>query len=322
MYNSTVCLRPLQRLFSCAIPTAEALQAIVNLDMPVVEVGCGSGYWARLLRGRGVDVLAFDLHPPRVAGKVGTTGADSEEAQTMEPEDDDVFGEEDNIFGAAWIDDIKEGDATAAGCESAKGRALLLCWPYEGSEHHGWDADCLKQYTGNTVIYVGDWTGRTRSFQPQGMTSSPAFQEALQKEFICETWNKPIGKNRIDTGKWPMIADELTIWRRKDTVDDNNAVAPQLNQTSPSNLMFCANCHFDEAPLCGEGKRQRFCSPLCQELRVQAERAKAAVSTVRRKRACPENDQLASDGGKRSTGLARELVAAAKEPLSFMFGFR
>ena len=52
-------------MFSCAIPTEGALQAIADLKMPVVEVGCGSGYWARLLRGRGVDVLAYDLHPPK-----------------------------------------------------------------------------------------------------------------------------------------------------------------------------------------------------------------------------------------------------------------
>jgi len=35
---NTVCLRPLQRLFSCAIPSSAALQAIVDLKMPVVEV--------------------------------------------------------------------------------------------------------------------------------------------------------------------------------------------------------------------------------------------------------------------------------------------
>jgi hypothetical protein len=64
-----VCLRPLQRMFACAIPSERALQAIVALNLPLLEVGAGSGYWARLLRARGVDVLAFDLHPPSRSGE-------------------------------------------------------------------------------------------------------------------------------------------------------------------------------------------------------------------------------------------------------------
>jgi hypothetical protein len=31
----------------------------------VVEVGAGTGYWAALLRARGVDVVAYDVRPPQ-----------------------------------------------------------------------------------------------------------------------------------------------------------------------------------------------------------------------------------------------------------------
>lgn len=46
-------------VWSFAIPTADALDVIASAA-PVVEVGAGTGYWARLLRDRGVDVVAYD----------------------------------------------------------------------------------------------------------------------------------------------------------------------------------------------------------------------------------------------------------------------
>ena len=87
-----LCLRPLMRLFSCAIPTESSLRAIVALGMGVVELGCGSGYWTRLLRARGVDVLAYDLHPPANAAEADDNTQDSSE-----------------IFGRAWVSDVRRG---------------------------------------------------------------------------------------------------------------------------------------------------------------------------------------------------------------------
>ena len=56
---------PLRRTISHAIPSAAALKALAKLG-PIVEMGSGSGYWAAMLRERGVDVLAYDAEPPRV----------------------------------------------------------------------------------------------------------------------------------------------------------------------------------------------------------------------------------------------------------------
>lgn len=315
---STVCLRPLQRLFSCATPTAEALQAIVDLNMDVLEIGCGSGYWARLLRERGVSVLAYDLHPPKRSTAAAASAARATDVLDVS---DDELADEDNIFGTAWIDDIKRGDASAAGGDNAKDRALLLCWPYEGSEQRGWDADALEHYTGcggDTVIYVGDWTGRTRSFQPQGMTSSPAFQTHLQKHFVCETWSNP-EKPRISTGKWPMVADELTIWRRKEAAD---RIGTEDWKPEPVVLNFCQNCHLDEAPYCDNRTQQQFCTLLCREVHVQAQRAKAALGVVGHKRTRDQDDDRGGDESQHPTGLASELAAAVRtRPPTFTFGF-
>lgn len=52
--------------YSWAIPNPDALQFIVNTlnGRAVVELGAGTGYWAWMLSQMGVDVLAFDKHPP------------------------------------------------------------------------------------------------------------------------------------------------------------------------------------------------------------------------------------------------------------------
>lgn len=47
------------RNYGEAVPSIAALDALGELT-PLLEVGAGAGYWARLLRDRGVDVLAVD----------------------------------------------------------------------------------------------------------------------------------------------------------------------------------------------------------------------------------------------------------------------
>ena len=51
------------RRYSFGVPDDAALEAIAR-RAPIVELGAGTGYWAHLLRARGVDCLAFDLAPP------------------------------------------------------------------------------------------------------------------------------------------------------------------------------------------------------------------------------------------------------------------
>lgn len=57
------CWDGLTERFAYTCPTDEVLEALVGLS-PLVEAGAGSGYWARLLRDLGADVLAFDHAPP------------------------------------------------------------------------------------------------------------------------------------------------------------------------------------------------------------------------------------------------------------------
>ena len=47
-------------LFSYAIPCVEAIQLMVSLSS-LIEVGAGSGHWARLLKKAGAEIVATDV---------------------------------------------------------------------------------------------------------------------------------------------------------------------------------------------------------------------------------------------------------------------
>jgi hypothetical protein len=48
------------REWGFSIPCREAVEALSALG-PLVEIGCGSGYWTALLRNAGLDVVATDM---------------------------------------------------------------------------------------------------------------------------------------------------------------------------------------------------------------------------------------------------------------------
>jgi len=247
-FNQMV-LRPLQRAFGDAVPTPEALDAIASLRRPVVELGCGAGLWTLLLRGRGVDVVGVDKRPPPTArndggeqgcGGGGDCGDGSGGGGDGSDGSDDDDDDDESIFARALVGDIRRGGAEAA--EGQCDRVLLLAWPYEGRGRRGWDADCLARYGGDTVVYVGDWRGRTRAARASGLTASPAFQEALQRDFRCV--------RRVAVSRWPMVADELSVWERHATpstaatATTTAATAAVAVPPSPP-PSFCANCHLD-----------------------------------------------------------------------------
>ena len=60
----TECIRnPIANVFSFGIPNKEALEFICDLDLTVIEMGAGTGYWAKLLENMGVEIIPFDLVP-------------------------------------------------------------------------------------------------------------------------------------------------------------------------------------------------------------------------------------------------------------------
>src|ERR1700716_2265029 len=89
------------RRYAFAVPTDAALATLARYA-PIVELGAGTGYWAYLLRRRGVDIVAYDLPPPD---------------RTPSP----------NRFRSLVWTDVEQGDVDTLAAHTD--RALFLCWP-------------------------------------------------------------------------------------------------------------------------------------------------------------------------------------------------
>jgi len=134
--------REAARRYAWAVPSDAALDALAGLS-PIIEVGAGTGYWAALLRDRGVDVLAFDIAPRDPANH---HHGDS----------------------PLWTN-VERADAEVAGLHPD--RTLFLCWPpYD--EPMG--ATALRAYIaagGHTLVYIGEGEG--------GCTANDDFHQLL-----------------------------------------------------------------------------------------------------------------------------------------------
>ena len=165
------------------MPNERALAALAEVGAPLLEMGAGSGYWAMLLRERGVDILAYDLDPPS-AEKTS------------------------NIYHSHLWTEVLHGSVELLKDGAHSDRALLLSWP-TSDRTDGWDVECLAAFAGETVCYVGTFNAGPLVATSSLVTacSSDAFQAQLQAEFdLVKT---------VELPTWPLMTDTLTIWTRK-----------------------------------------------------------------------------------------------------------
>eukprot|EP00271_Cylindrocystis_brebissonii_P019739 TRINITY_DN6186_c0_g1_i1.p1 TRINITY_DN6186_c0_g1~~TRINITY_DN6186_c0_g1_i1.p1 ORF type:complete len:542 (-),score=66.17 TRINITY_DN6186_c0_g1_i1:227-1852(-) len=178
---------PLRRLYSWAVPTEEALAAIAAAaPNGLVEMGAGTGYWAMLLRQRGVAVAAYDRRPmddnrtnghhalpnmdalPDIPHKAQATGEqEPESGGTTMMMDGESTEQVPCVHPPAFTH--VEGGAARDGflnCSSCCAQlALFLCWPPRENEarEEGVEFDVafmalesLQRFAGRVVIYVGE----------------------------------------------------------------------------------------------------------------------------------------------------------------------
>jgi len=105
--------------FAWAVPTDEAVRAILKCSTRVVEIGAGGGYWAWMMRQAGIEVVAFDTHHA--------------------------------CFN--WSE-VAHGDERAV--LSYPDHALFLCWPPWNSDMA---YNALTCHGGDHLAYVGEWMG-------------------------------------------------------------------------------------------------------------------------------------------------------------------
>lgn len=116
------------REYAWAIPNQTAIREIVK-HSPLIEIGAGTGYWAKLISEAGGNIIAFDKKPP--------SSNKNEYRHTKM-----YF----NVQRGRWSKIKKHPD-----------RTLFLCWPPYKTRMA---SDCLKTYKGNSFIFIGEsWGG-------------------------------------------------------------------------------------------------------------------------------------------------------------------
>jgi len=114
--------------FAWAVPTEEALAA-VGTTGEVVEIGAGGGYWAGMLRARGVTVHAYDVAP-----------------------------HENYQVTHGWSP-VHRGNTKAAAHHPQA--TLFLCWPPYDSRMAEIAVERYRRAGGRRVAYIGESGGCT-----------------------------------------------------------------------------------------------------------------------------------------------------------------
>ncbi len=162
--------------YAWAVPDDTALGIIASINQPIVEIGAGTGYWARLLQDHGVDIIAYDVSPPKTHSVM------------VDPVLTNQWGHRKQYIH------VRRGGPNVLSNHS--NRALFLCWPPYDDDMA---SHCLRRWSGSHLIYIGEGYG--------GCTANDAFHQTLNDEFdVIHQYQIP---------QWPGIHDELVIYKRR-----------------------------------------------------------------------------------------------------------
>lgn len=124
-----------------AKPNDEVIRWMVQFS-PIVEIGAGTGYWAKLLTEAGAEVIPYDIAPVGLGGN---------KYKQMTEDYGNV-----NVGGSEVVEQYSD-------------HTLFLCWPpYSDPMAY----DCLTRYQGDRLIYIGEGRG--------GCTGGDMFFEELE----------------------------------------------------------------------------------------------------------------------------------------------
>jgi len=197
----------LVRGYAYGIPTDEALDAITAASPAgVVELGAGTGYWARLLHDRGVDVIAYDRWPPSSGDNRFVDAAPS------------------------WFP-VRHGDEHVVARHPE--RTLLLVWP---TWNEPWAGDAAAQFHhagGQTLVYVGEGpggrTGDTILHARLGLEASclSCSLGVLDTPCVCEIAVLWQSIHHVALPQWADADDACTIYHRATAVRRVRAARPR-----------------------------------------------------------------------------------------------
>ncbi|MET8160376.1 hypothetical protein ABZT47_28790 [Sphaerisporangium sp. NPDC005289] len=174
--NNQVNQFKLRELYAHAIPTRAALERLLALG-PLIEVGAGAGYWARLLRDLGGDVLAYDCYSPECNHWL--TGAVPGRPAPVTPNWTAVAVANEGLVG------------------QHPGRAVFVCWPPRPS--NGYLINILRRHRPAVVALITQGMGPMRGRDDDFYLTLQEGWEQDHPQFLLH--------------HWPYQTDNLTIWR-------------------------------------------------------------------------------------------------------------
>jgi hypothetical protein len=170
--------------YAWAIPDPASLDFVAQWCTPkAVEIGAGTGYWAWQLSQLGVDIVAYDLHPPQHDGQNHYHSPRNEQK-------DKLIGETRHVFY-----DVLPGDHLMPW--NHPDRTLFLCWPPYSSNMANL---CLKAYQGKRLVYIGEQSG--------GCNADDAFFKRLERN-----WEE-VATHRII--QWSGLHDYIIVYERRE----------------------------------------------------------------------------------------------------------
>jgi hypothetical protein len=175
--------------YAFGVPGDAALDCLGRYG-PLVEIGAGTGYWARCLRERGVDIVAYDVmgdswrswFRPSILAETHRDGTRAIEARPYAERAEPVL----------WTEVLQGGPEVLGGYVE---RTLLICWPDPWS---GFDEVSLLAYPGGRVAVVGE--------PGEAGPGSPGFRALLQR-----SWQQI---EIAPVPRWPDSQDRLVIYSR------------------------------------------------------------------------------------------------------------
>jgi hypothetical protein len=188
-HNRRLIRSHLVRKYAYSVPGEIALATVARYA-PIVEMGAGTGYWARCLRERGVDVVAYDeLGDQWRAWFCASVLQDLEISHGVRA----LVSQPDQTRSdpVLWTEVLKGGPSVLA--QHAQ-RTLMLCWPDPWS---GFDEAALLEHRGEHLVFVG---------APEG-TGSHGFRRLLHREWKAV--------EEADVPRWFNDDDRLVVYQRR-----------------------------------------------------------------------------------------------------------
>lgn len=171
--------------YSHAVPTVTAINRIVKLGRPIVEMGASSGYWSWLLQRAGAAVTAYDSF----------IFLGEKEEFLDEKDERPPLLERDRY--KPWTKVLKGGPSHL---KNHHGHTVLICWPDHEPEMR-MDADAVEMHSGVWLVYVGE-VGASRH------TGSDEFFNLVAGRYVL--------KAKIELPRWPGHEDAVFIYQRRE----------------------------------------------------------------------------------------------------------